>query len=116
MSIKKYAPYRKEYGWDPKRAERLKEFRDKVVERIPTGGTNWESNVTGKAKKRKGKKERMKLKAEINGEDLNTEVGASPGAAPTTSTGLDLFKRKRETEDEGRGTGKKRKQKRKAPN
>jgi len=112
MGVKKYAPYRKEARWDSKRTERLKEFRNKIRERIPIADD--ENSLTGKpAKRRKGKKERMKLKAGMADEDHKGEAVAL-GAAPALPSGPDKLKRKRENEvgeivhEEGR-LGRKRK-------
>lgn len=72
VGLKKLAPYRKgkkRDEWDPKGAEKLREFKGKVQER--TGG--WRSAGTGagagerggdggEKKRRKGKKERQKAK------------------------------------------------------
>lgn len=63
MSVKKYAPYRKEAGWDHKRGERLKEFKTAIGTRMTENGMASEVGEKPK-KKRKGKKERLKSKAE----------------------------------------------------
>jgi len=71
MSVKKYAPYRHDKSnpqrWNKKTQEKLHELKAKVGERA---GTSFINNSRGrgedgqeKVKKRKGKKERMKLKA-----------------------------------------------------
>ncbi|KZT04845.1 Krr1-domain-containing protein [Laetiporus sulphureus 93-53] len=57
MGIKKYAPYRKGGQWDQTRGARLKELKDSLRER----GVDTRPEGKGEnAKKRKGKKERMK--------------------------------------------------------
>ncbi|KAL1719819.1 KRI1-like family C-terminal-domain-containing protein [Schizophyllum commune] len=94
MSIKKYAPYKRDNKWDPKRPDKIRELRHKIGER--TGGrmpfaAGGEGGQDGeKKKKRKGKSERKKAKAAAGegggeGEDVNGEE-----AAPT------LGKRERE--------------------
>jgi protein KRI1 len=71
VGLKKLAPFRKQRStWDTKRGERLREFKNKISGRLG------EADATGiapehdrlvdgehKAKKRKGKKERMREKA-----------------------------------------------------
>ncbi|KAL1759954.1 KRI1-like family C-terminal-domain-containing protein [Schizophyllum commune] len=67
MSIKKYAPYKRDNKWDPKRPDKIRELRHKIGER--TGGrmpfaAGGEGGQDGeKKKKRKGKSERKKAKA-----------------------------------------------------
>lgn len=69
VGLKKLAPYRKQRDtWDAKRGERLREFKKKLSGRLEETGTNdvtMEDLVDGehKAKKRKGKKERLREKA-----------------------------------------------------
>jgi protein KRI1 len=69
VGLKKLAPYRKQREtWDAKRGERFREFKKKVSERLEETGANdatMEHLVDGehKAKKRKGKKERMRERA-----------------------------------------------------
>jgi len=72
LSVKRYAPYRKEIRWDATRNERLKELKQKVAERAPTAV---DGNEERPAKKRKGKKERQRAKPEIASE------ANAPGAA-----------------------------------
>ncbi|KAF7969961.1 hypothetical protein HWV62_25512 [Athelia sp. TMB] len=68
LSVKKYAPYRKDNNWDKARGDRLKEFKAAVSGRTG-GGPGWgdgggSAGVAAEpVKKRKGKKERMKMKA-----------------------------------------------------
>ena len=69
VGLKKLAPYRKQRDtWDAKRAERLREFKKNVSGRLEETGAN-DATVEHlvddehKAKKRKGKKERMREKA-----------------------------------------------------
>ncbi|KAG1739083.1 KRI1-like family C-terminal-domain-containing protein [Suillus paluster] len=61
VSVKRYAPYRAE-KWDNNRGERLKEFREKLKERVGATGTSHRSE-DAIPKKRAGKKERQKMKA-----------------------------------------------------
>ncbi|KAI0295299.1 KRI1-like family C-terminal-domain-containing protein [Russula brevipes] len=69
VGLKKLAPYRKQSeAWDAKRTERLREFKHKVSARLGDAGADiiaTEHTMDGerKAKKRKGKKERMREKA-----------------------------------------------------
>ncbi|KAG8702227.1 hypothetical protein FRC08_003626 [Ceratobasidium sp. 394] len=61
IGLKRLAPYRKQ-KFDPRRPEKLKEFRQALAAR---GVADWDANNEGDArvKKRKGKKERQKEKA-----------------------------------------------------
>ncbi|KAH9006285.1 Krr1-domain-containing protein, partial [Lactarius hatsudake] len=62
VGLKKLAPYRKQRDmWDARRGERLGEFKKKLSERA--GVDLNESEHPNNAKKRKGKKERMREKA-----------------------------------------------------
>ncbi|KAG0708658.1 KRI1-like family C-terminal-domain-containing protein [Suillus ampliporus] len=61
VSVKRYAPYRAE-KWDHNRGERLKEFREKLKERVGATGTSHRGEDAA-PKKRLGKKERQKMKA-----------------------------------------------------
>lgn len=75
VSIKKFAPYRKNKGnWDKDRNEKLKELKAALahrtwdgmpVEQLTEGrhSTRADGVGEGKKKKRMGKKERMKLKS-----------------------------------------------------
>ena len=64
MGVKKYAPYRKGGNWDKQRPERLKQFRDKF--NVKKAGGSAEAGEVP-AKKRKGKKERQRTKAAMEG-------------------------------------------------
>ncbi|KAJ2918313.1 hypothetical protein MD484_g2130, partial [Candolleomyces efflorescens] len=74
MSVKKYAPYRQDKGdrsrWDPKQQEKLRTLRDNLKKRHtaffgqPHDGKESGQQAGGEKKKRKGKKERMKMKNE----------------------------------------------------
>ncbi|KDR76334.1 hypothetical protein GALMADRAFT_247726 [Galerina marginata CBS 339.88] len=114
MSVKKYAPYRQEkdnrsrYG--KKTQEKLHEFKAKVGERV---GTNLSVRPGGadahqgeKVKKRKGKKERMKMKATVGGvegeEVADVDLDETPQVA-NAKHGPELKKlkkRKREPDDD----------------
>jgi len=70
LSVKKYAPYRRQNNWDKGRVDRLKELKQSVAERskgaygMGVGGGEPYQDVDGeRPKKRKGKKERLKMKA-----------------------------------------------------
>ncbi|OAX42826.1 hypothetical protein K503DRAFT_766440 [Rhizopogon vinicolor AM-OR11-026] len=70
VSVKRYAPYRAE-KWDHNRGERLKEFREKLKERVGDTGTR-HRNEDVAPKKRLGKKERQKRKAAaVEGGDVD---------------------------------------------
>jgi len=86
VGIKKYAPYRKP-RWDSKRPERLKEFKQKMGEKLGQPGEDGDARPV---KKRKGKKERQKLKAVVTTEATGT---LNEMQAEKNST---LQKRKRE--------------------
>ena len=83
MSLKKYAPYRKDgSNWDKNRASRLQEFKQKVKKRgaaIGAGADLAKVLPEKPAKKRKGKKERMKLKAVAEGAVDGSEGGDVEG-------------------------------------
>ncbi|KAF8070380.1 KRI1-like family C-terminal-domain-containing protein [Lyophyllum atratum] len=96
MSVKKYAPYRKEVKWDSKRNDRLKELKDKISERSTragfVAGSSRDSATADKpAKKRKGKKERMKQKGAEGVDDDDAAVRSA--AIPVNEASS---KRKRE--------------------
>jgi protein KRI1 len=70
LSVKKYAPYRKDNNWDKTRGDRLKDLKQSLAERSKgargTGMSGGEPPLdvnTERVKKRKGKKERLKMKA-----------------------------------------------------
>jgi protein KRI1 len=121
MSVKKYAPYRHDKSnpqrWNKKTQEKLHELKAKVGERT---GTSFINNSRGrgedgqeKVKKRKGKKERMKLKA-VNEDaegaaDIEMEEGPPNGVEPKApeQNGKGSKKRKRDSgegleDEEGR--------------
>jgi protein KRI1 len=99
MSVKRYAPYRNEAKWDSKRNDRLKELKASLAERISTSGVGQGNDAVDKStKKRKGKKERLKMKAATVDEVHDEETKASP-PSPVQSGGSDTSKRKREAVD-----------------
>jgi protein KRI1 len=75
VGLKKLAPYRKQRDtWDANRHTRLREFKNRVSERLGEAGADVvaaEHLADGerKAKKRKGKKERMREKAGLAPEE-----------------------------------------------
>ncbi|KAL0955705.1 hypothetical protein HGRIS_001925 [Hohenbuehelia grisea] len=103
MSIKRYAPYRTDAKkWDSKRNDRLKELKRKIAERmgrapedsfVQDGGWSGGANRASEqpVKKRKGKKERMKLKAAAEPEEAT-----QPAQADAEEPSEKNSKRKRE--------------------
>jgi protein KRI1 len=91
VGLKKFAPYRKQRNnWDARRGERLREFKNKISDRLGEAdahGITTEHLVDGehKAKKRKGKKERMREKAERAPEEA--EVARKAETKATDSPG-----------------------------
>ncbi|KIP08682.1 hypothetical protein PHLGIDRAFT_12467 [Phlebiopsis gigantea 11061_1 CR5-6] len=79
MGLSKYAPYRKDSkSWDSQRGVRLKELKQKIGERSQALGAGEDlARVLPEkpAKKRKGKKERMREKATLEPEVGLEEVG-----------------------------------------
>ncbi|KAJ3919714.1 KRI1-like family C-terminal-domain-containing protein [Lentinula edodes] len=70
MGIKKFAPYRKAGKWDSNRGDRLKELRQKIGERGYGGDITQDDKAV---KKRKGKKERMRMKTKQPSGDVLDE-------------------------------------------
>ena len=109
VGLKKLAPYRKlRDTWDAKRGERLQEFKKKVSGRLEETGANeasMEHLVDGehKAKKRKGKKERMREKAAqvVEGTEVMHEVEAETTDSPRKSN----KRAKEQSEDVGEDMG-----------
>ncbi|KAG5650999.1 hypothetical protein H0H81_010258 [Sphagnurus paluster] len=94
IGVKKYAPYRTEMKWDSHRNDRLKELKKKIAERMGTNtfdAGSREGAVEKPAKKRKGKKERKRLKAGEGDEAGEAETGDNAGEVAS--------KRKRHAED-----------------
>lgn len=97
MSVKKYAPYRRERGhYNKSTQEKLHDLKAKLGERVGPafGNAATRGKAPGadhqegeKVKKRKGKKERMKMKA-LNGEDGDAVTQDIPPAASKV-TGVD---------------------------
>lgn len=80
VGLKKLAPYRKQRDtWDAKRGERLREFKKKLSGRVGGVGVdvNEGEHLNNKAKKRKGKKERMREKAALA--PLEADAGTDEG-------------------------------------
>ncbi|KIM36770.1 hypothetical protein M413DRAFT_31398 [Hebeloma cylindrosporum] len=109
MSVKKYAPYRHDKSnpqrWNKKTQEKLHELKAKVGERAGTSFIKGRGeDGQEKVKKRKGKKERMKLKA-VNGDANGTadiemeEATPSNGAKAPEPNGKGDKKRKRHSEE-----------------
>ena len=96
VSIKKYAPYRRDAEWDKDRNEKLRELKKQIAERMGPAGMGGEADRDARgskpAKKRKGRKERMKAKAAAD----TVENGAEDEAKQLG---------KREREDEGEEAG-----------
>ena len=70
VSIKKYAPYRRDFSWDKDRNAKLRDLKMRIAERTGIdasgdrgGGVDGQTRGAKPAKKRKGRKERMKAKA-----------------------------------------------------
>jgi protein KRI1 len=109
LGLKKLAPYRKQRDtWDAKRGERLREFKKKVSGRLEETGANgatMEHLLDGehKAKKRKGKKERMRDKATQGAE--GTEVVQEVETETTDSPNKGNKRAKEQNEDVGEGMG-----------
>ncbi|KAG5731772.1 Protein kri1 [Termitomyces sp. T112] len=98
MGIKKFAPYRQAMKWDSKRNERLKELKSKITKR--TGKSDFErsghvdeGNGDRLVKKRKGKKERMRVKA----------AGADEGKKQPTPVSPPPTKHRRDTDEANDG-------------
>ncbi|KAG6837798.1 hypothetical protein H0H93_016166 [Arthromyces matolae] len=131
VGIKKFAPYRQGSKWDTKRNDRLMELRAKMAERTgkdireirKTGGHNGAEEGDRPAKKRKGKKERMKLKVAAGAEDEDETAQEALTVDPQPSSkrkrGEDAAVVAREDEErpeEGAASKKKRRRKQKKEN
>lgn len=94
-------------NWDPKRIQRLQEFREELHSRVGSryegpwsldAGTNSKNRTTeaqGEKKKRKGKKERTKLKATQGENDGKEDDGDNTGVQPEVARSE---KRKRDSD------------------
>ncbi len=106
MSIKKYAPYRLDKAnkdrFSKKNQEKLRELRGKVVERVGVMNDTMDQVNGGiKPKKRKGKKERQKMKDTDPIADVDAELEKSGNLADSVlKEGAESKKRKREINDE----------------
>jgi protein KRI1 len=78
LSVKRYAPYRKEGRWDNTRNDRLKELKGKLAERSEKTDEDAEDGEK-KRPRRKGKKERqnLKLKAAAVGPEASVATDQS---------------------------------------
>ncbi|KAK0210500.1 Krr1-domain-containing protein [Desarmillaria ectypa] len=100
MGVKKYAPYRKDNVWDSKRGEKLKELKNKIAARSGTSAATLDTEKP--AKKRKGKKERMRSKAGTATDQERVEEAKDDAVAPDAN-----HKRKLPEENAGPEQGKK---------
>ncbi|KAG8697501.1 hypothetical protein FRC09_007817 [Ceratobasidium sp. 395] len=92
VGLKRLAPYRKE-KFDPRRPEKLKDFRNTLATR---GVSGWDANNEGdaKTKKRKGKKERQKEKAKAAMDEAIKQAETAQGVATDPEPGKKKRKRK----------------------
>ncbi|PBK96588.1 hypothetical protein ARMGADRAFT_923986 [Armillaria gallica] len=98
MGVKKYAPYRKDNMWDSKRGEKLKELKHKIAARSGDSAATLEGEKP--AKKRKGKKERMRSKmGAAPDQELDEEAKDDAGDVDVPEAG---HKRKLPEEDAGK--------------
>ncbi|XP_006461453.1 hypothetical protein AGABI2DRAFT_143340 [Agaricus bisporus var. bisporus H97] len=134
MSIKRYAPYKTDARkWDTERQRKLRELQATLKEREKTGGwlikdseknntdghgeRRWQPSEEGKpAKKRKGKKERLKARAAALGEggddndmDTNGRDDATKTEGHRSSGGNAEIEKSNSTQSKGKETGHKRK-------
>jgi protein KRI1 len=92
VGLKKLAPYRKQRDtWDAKRQARLREFKNKVSAQLEEAGADvftLEHLVDGerRAKKRKGRKERMREKDARVPDEVETKAMDSPGQSNKHAT------------------------------
>ncbi|KAK0450613.1 KRI1-like family C-terminal-domain-containing protein [Armillaria borealis] len=98
MGVKKYAPYRKDNVWDSKRGEKLKDLKHKIAARSGDSAATLEGEKP--AKKRKGKKERMRSKMGVTpDQELGEEAKGDAGDVDVPEAG---HKRKLPEEDAGK--------------
>ncbi|QRV98074.1 Kri1 family protein [Ceratobasidium sp. AG-Ba] len=96
VGLKRLAPYRKE-KFDPRRPEKLKDFRKTLADR---GVNGWDPSNDGEAKtkKRKGKKERQKEKAKAA---MDEAIKQEAAVRVETSTEAEPAKKKRKRKHGG---------------
>jgi protein KRI1 len=111
VSVKKYAPYRQDKGdrhrWNKKDQEKLHELKSIIKNRTGNtfgnrsmGGGQASSDGGEKAKKRKGKKERMKAKVALGQpEDISEEVPVNDQTISVVDQETRFQKRKRNDKD-----------------
>ena len=111
MSVKKYAPYRQDKGdrhrWNKKDQEKLHELKSVIKNRTGNafgmrsmGGGQASSESGEKAKKRKGKKERMKAKVALGQPGEISEVPVNDQTILAVDQETKSFKkRKRDDKD-----------------
>ena len=111
MSVKKYAPYRQDKGdrhrWNKKDQEKLHELKSIIKNRTGNasgmrsmGGGQASSEGGEKAKKRKGKKERMKAKVALGQPGEISEVPVNDQTILAVDQETKSFKkRKRDDKD-----------------
>lgn len=125
LSVKKYAPYRKDNKWDKTRVDRLKDLKQSVAERSSgaygaDGIRNFIANGD-QSKKRKGKKERQKMKAGDLGVANQTKERVEIDLSMQTEAGDGSACRKRNHNEleggdgapEGTGTSKRKRRRKK---
>ncbi|KAK0483373.1 KRI1-like family C-terminal-domain-containing protein [Armillaria novae-zelandiae] len=93
MGVKKYAPYRKDSVWDPKRGEKLKELKQKIVARSGDSAATLESEKP--AKRRKGKKERMRKEVKEDAGDVDVPKAGHKRNLPEEDVGKKKKRRHR---------------------
>ncbi|KAK0228294.1 KRI1-like family C-terminal-domain-containing protein [Armillaria fumosa] len=98
MGVKKYAPYRKDNVWDPKRGEKLKELKQKITARYGDSVATLESEKP--AKKRKGKKERMREEAKEDAHDVDVPKAGHKRKLPEEDAGKKKKRRHRKNTTE----------------
>ena len=111
VSVKKYAPYRQDkgdrYRWNKKDQEKLHELKSTIKNRTgnafgmrSTAGGRTSNEGGEKAKKRKGKKERMKAKVAHGQPEEISEVQANDQTITVADQETTSFK-KRKRDDKG---------------
>src|ERR1700722_9473271 len=107
VSVKKYAPYKKEKQWDQTRGDRLRDLKQKLKERGADQDDLGGQGIERPVKKRKGKKERMKAKTERSRVDveLGNDRGESTGSHEDRNKVADKRKSKRRKKNASAGDG-----------